>query len=284
MILTDGTHPVTLPQPEFGYRVEMSMPLVYSRRLDGSYGIKDASNSYDRRKCLDLRLTLDETQARDLYKLLREDDRGRGSTLTLQLGATATGFFPFGPDKGDANSFTCRARIVNSDKMHLEPWRYFQPTLELAYVSGPDSAYTWSDTVHDGTLQVGRIGGVGYPQDGYKVSADYGVEDTITQAGNAYENDFGEAAESYETRPALYGRYSKMASLVNHLLAVVRGNNMTVVFPDYSYPWGPHNDASGSFTVQPLYTSINPTNDCVVMTLTHTHHNYFTMEFGMRKV
>lgn len=283
MILTDGSNSVTLPAPSFGYRTEVIMPLVYSRRADGSYGIKDLGSSYDRRICKGLRFVLSDAEMASLVTLLGGTANGRGEDLELQLGASATGFFPFGPDKGDMNTFTVRAEIKEGG-LSVIPFKRFEPELILYYLSGPSVAYSITDTVSDGTLQIGTITGIGYPQEGYPAKVGYALTGGYLSGATAEELDLGAGADSYETRPTLYGRYSKMGALVNYLVGTARASNISVTFPSYSYPFGSAKGASGAMTVQPLYSRIDDGAEIASIDLDHYAHNYFSMPFGMRWV
>lgn len=278
--LTDGVNSAAIANPVYGYRSVLSMPISYAPRRGTSYSTFDASNTYDIRKCIGLSFDLDATDMDELADLLRDTDKGRGETLTLQLGTTS-GFFPFGPDKGDTGNFTVRVTSFMPGGQQHSPWKYWRPTLDLVMVTPP--VYSVSDTLDDGPLQIGTVSGLRYPQGGYEVGVTYSVNNLITQDSAGHSLDMGASADEYDSQFTFSGNTGKMGALVAYLVGTARGNdNVTFAAPANNYPFGRDKAANGNFTVQFLYTEIQ--NNRVVLEMIHDGFDQWSIPMGMRFV
>jgi len=256
------------------------MPIAYASRRGEPYGTFDASTTYDMRKCLGASFDLTQSAMDDLADLLRDTDKGRGEDLTLQLGTTS-GFFPFGPDKGDTGDFTVRVTNFTPGGQRHKPWLYWGPTLDMVMVSNP--AYSVSDDMDDGQLQVGTVTGLRYPQAGYRQSIDYAVQNTVTWDSTGHSLDMGANADGYESDCTFSGNTGKMGALVAYLVGTARGNdNVSFVASANNYPFGVDMGGSGSFTVQFLYTARE--DDRVKLRMNHVSFDQWTLDTRMRFV
>ena len=279
--LTDGVNSATIAKPRYGYTSEISMPLTYAARVGTSYGVNDDSSTYDRRMCRDVTFDLDATDMEELSDLLRDDDKGRGSDLTLQLGASASGFFPFGPDKGDKGNFTVRVTRFDQGGQKHRPWKYWAPSLDIALISAP--AYSITDDLDDGSLQVGSVSGIRYPQTGYDVKNHYAVNNIVTLNSTGQEVDMGNNADDYESVFTFSGNGGKIGSLVAYLVGTARGSDaVTFVAPANNYPFGRDKAANGSFTIQFLYSRLEANR--AILSIVHNGFDQFSFQTRMRFV
>lgn len=266
---------VTVDQPLHGYQARISMPIEYYRRADGTYGSYDASSTYDRRKCENAVFEMPAATASACDAFFNNVSYGRGENISLILGASASGFFPFGPDKGDIGTFTVRILDYRASEQLHDPWLYWRREIDLQYISGPTPGYSISDTVDDGSLEIGAVSGIQYPQNGYAASTLYMNKEVVTMNGTSYETDPGTSADEYTSTLLISANKGKAGALVNELIGTVRDNNTTFVAPANNYPFGRDKAANGSFTVQPL------TAELVV---THNWYDNFSFPWQMRFV
>lgn len=270
IIFDDGSNTATVPNPQYGYKSVVKMPITHSERGDGTVGIYDAGTGYDRRMCSELTFYLTIAQQNSLNALFNDSSKGRGTDVELQLG-TGSGFFPFLPDYGDDGNFD--VRVINyeqTDRRH-QPWGLFRTDLTLQMINSP--AFSITDNLDDGNLQIGTVTGVKYPQGGYNPGVVYAIDHTVVMDGTAYDFDYGTTADTYEADFDISGNAGKIGSLINYLLSTTPRNNsyqFSCVFPSGTYPFG-RDKGAGTHTVQ-----------CLNKTFEVNHYEFDQFSFPLR--
>jgi hypothetical protein len=215
----------------------------------------------------------------ELADLLRDDDKGRGTDLTLQLGGSPSGFFPFGPDKGDIGNFTVRISRFNPGGQRHRPWKYWKPSIDLSLKTAP--AYSVTDNLDDGTLQIGTVDGLRYPQTGFDVRVNYALNNLTTLDGAGHEINMGAAADDYESFYTFSGNTGKMGALINYLIGTARGSDSVSFIPDTDYyPFGIDKPADLAFNVQFIYTELLANR--AVLRVSHDGFDQMSFRCGMR--
>jgi hypothetical protein len=237
--------------PQYGYESIVSMRLRYAERQDGSIGVFDSGNTYDRRKCNNISFLLNNASSSSFSTFFKSALKGRGNDLNLNLG-TNSGFCPFGPDLGDSGIFVVRCLEYDVGGQLHRPWKWFEPKITLQYISGPTPSYTVVDNNKDGNLQLGTVSYIRYPQDGYKVESNYSIVNIVTNNGSVNEIDLGPTADTYTTEINISASKLKMAAIVKYLVTTGRGNNFNIITQANNYPFGIDKSADGTFTVKLL--------------------------------
>lgn len=281
IILRSGAALIEIPKPRYGYVSEISMPLTFCRHRGSAYGVFDSGAAYDTRACTGVEFDMSEADMTAFAAFLETSAQGRGETITLRL-ETNSGFFPFGPDLGDSGDFTVRIlRFVPGGQQHA-PWKYWRPTIDMQWISGPAPAYGIVDNMADGTVQLGAVTGLRYPQSGYDVAVRYAEQTIVTLGSDAYAVDNGAGGDEYESEFEFTGNQGKMAALVHELITNVRGGTATYIAPANNYPFGRDKASSGSFTVQMLYSARE--SNSAILSIQHERFDNFSFKTNMRFV
>lgn len=251
-----GTHTATVPTPEEGYVTETRMDMAYQERLDGSYGVHDSGATYDRYVLTTSRWVLTEAQIEDLNAIFSDGKWGRGIDVTLSLGATASGFFPFGPVKGDIGDFEVRVIGYKQSGQLLRPWKRWLVEMEILYVSGPTPAYSISDTKNEGGFRIGSVNGLMYPQAAFESETEYAIRHVVTYDGTPYAINAGPNSDSYIAQFVQQCNTGKAGSLADYLVGTARSGQFTVGARDSYYLFGRDQAASGALLVRSLMPTL----------------------------
>ena len=248
--LTYGGVTRSIVPPEYPYTSRVRMDLHYFRGFDGAYTVYDSGGGYDVRTCECTFLF--ESADRNAFEMFLTGT-GRGQELTLSLGSNS-GFYPFGPDKGDSGDFTVRLLKADPTGQLLSPWKMWRIPAVMALVSAP--SYALPAEQSDGSVTVGTVSGVRYPQGGYSIREEYGVKTTFTLGSDAYVYDFGTSADTCETEAIFELNQTKAAALLNYLTVTGRGNDISLVAASGQYPFGYLKGDSTTFTTRLLTSEI----------------------------
>lgn len=266
--LTQGATSITISQPYFGYSTIIKMGLHYARTSIG-YQIWDDTATYDSRLCKIPTWLLSASDQAALRGFIQGLTLGRGQAFTLNLGATASGFFPFGPDYGDIGSFQVELWENRYDGVTINPYLQHQNEVTLAYVSGPTPAYTPAGAENEGTLQIGTVTTLRPLQSEAKPTREPMNIRTISRSGVVEWVDGGPASDVYEADCPLHCRPGNAAALISYLVGTARGADITVVTPANTFLFGEDQGSSGTYTVK------NLTNEIAV---THDRYDLFTTQ------
>ncbi len=276
MAVTDGkiqfedadANTIEVSMPSFGYKTTIIYPFDIQKLDTGKYDIYDNGSSYDIRKC-NCTLMLSATEQATLNDFLREDtigiSKGRAFNLTLRMN-TGSGFFPFGPDKGDVGDFTVAVYFKKCGKATEAPFNYFISELEMVN-AGSYPVYALPSEVSDGSFTFGGTSSCRFPPAWFAPINDYGYTATIEQGGSVEWIDRGENADWYETAFEMRCNESKAAAIIDDITLTLRGDTFNITSPAGYYPFG-RDIGDGTFTVKMI-------KDTIVI----THHNYNLFTF-----
>jgi len=257
---------ITISTPEFGYDVNVQLSTYIERQSDNSYKIWDDLVANDFRT-LTATWVLDSTDTNSLLELFRDKAQGRGENLEL---VPDLGFFPAGPDKGDAGTFNVRMLTLNQRPVEMQPVLHFINEITFSF-NGSFPSYTIPAQVTEGGLTIGTISGLRFPQNGNNVNIGYAVNTQLAQDGTPYTIDISSIADFFETTFPMILQETNMAKLVEHLQTTVRGGTLNITPPANSFIFG----RTGGGTATYLCTFIQST-----IGLTHVTHDRWIGDFS----
>src|SRR4030042_2829656 len=204
--------------PSFGYKTTILLPFDIQKLDTGKYCIFDHGATYDIRKC-NCTFFLSATEMNTLNAFLKEDtigtSKGRAFSVILRMN-TGSGFFPFGPDKGDVGDFTV-AMVINKHGAVIDSrFNYFTCEVEFTNVSSYP-AYSLPDEVADGTFTFGTVTACRFPPDYFSPVVNYGYGATLKQGGSVEWIDRSENADWYETQFEMRSNESKAAKIIQYI-------------------------------------------------------------------
>lgn len=233
-LVLDGTS-FTLPAPEWGYTVSTVSALRLVPKLPRGYTVWDDGAAYDYRVCK-CSWMLNASDTAVLATIARESIYGRGNTISMSLPVNS-GFYPFGPDWGDAGTFTVRILEFSQGKQLEEPYGHYNPKLAMICVTHP--AYTLPSAIAEGDLTIGGVSNLRWPPDWPDASAQYDVGTQVTRGGVPYSVD--KMTNRYESAFGMICNHSNAAALINHLVATVRSASIVITAPANTTPFGIEN-------------------------------------------
>jgi len=260
---------ITIKQPYFMYSTVIRMGLHYSRTQSG-WKIGDDTSTYDSRICEIPTWILDATDQLALNTFFNDETIGRGNNFQLELG-TASGFFPFGADKGDSTNFICSLVQFDRKGAQLNPYLHHLNALKIAYVSGPSSAYTPAAAESEGTLQIGTVTTLLPVQTFPQALQEQSIIREVSLGGVVSSVDCGTTGDYNETALDLKVRPGNCAALITYLLSA-RGGDITVVTPSNTWLFGLPNDYMGTYTTKLLSPELK---------IVHDNYNLFKMQIKL---
>jgi hypothetical protein len=234
MEFVSGAQSCTCVLPKHGYMTTLNIALDIQTVDNGRISIYDDGIANDiRYSDIDVIYTIAEAAAFNAFFSTTARGRGNNCTLTLLSGS---GFFPFGPDKGDAGSFTVSAEIISQEGIGDVPFNWFRARLRLRAVGYPD--YSLPAEIDDGPLSIGTVDGLRQPQERFDISAEYAQAITATPSG-VYYFDRGTDGDVYKSSFKLNQEKMKAGALIYYLQNTVRGNQFAMTVPSVkTFPFG----------------------------------------------
>jgi len=257
----DGTpDSIEIPVPIFGYRTTVQMALDIQR-----LGDKQAS-TFDHGVAFDIRtfrgqLALDKTDQLTFNNFMNTVgvDNGRAQDLKLDM-ITDSGFFPFGPDKGDKGTFTVSFRTANKPGIGSGPYKFFPDEIIMVNVAAYP-AYSLPSEIGQGNLTIGTITGNRFPPDWFEANTRYAAHHTILQGQTAKYIDQGVNGDSYSNAFEMVSNESKAAAVIDELTQTNRGGTFNLTVPADSFAFGRDKSDSGTYVVQMLSEEIEITHE-----------------------
>lgn len=232
VVFTSGIYSVTLPNPNFGYRSSLIMPVDVLKLDDGSLLQRDEGQSYDMRKC-EAEFVLSELQMSGLNNFIKEFARGKDVLMTLD----GTGFFPFLPDKGDVDDFTVSIRIINTGRVQTNPFRYFKTTVEIVN-TGSFPSYSLPTQVKNGAYTFGSVSGIREPINLFEPKQEYGISVDYSVDSVSYYVDKGNLSDVAETKFIFTENESTTAIIINEIIDSLRTSVFQFKTPAFAHPFG----------------------------------------------
>lgn len=279
----NGSNSIEINRPSYGYQCEIHMPIYTANKHPSGYAFFDADNTggKDYRVLVMARWQLPIDQKAMLNNFLRDVSGGRCENITMSLGATPTGFFPFGPDLGDVGDFTVRLLSQNQSGILMSPLKYFEDELSLVLVSAPTPPAAPSIT-SQGNFQIGTVTGLLYPQTTFRPTSQYNLQTGISRTGSPYSIDGNNSGDSWETKFYQQCNTSLAVALVNFMESTSgRASEIDIMTDLNYYAFGIDQGGSAHYIAQFLGSSKSSRE--IVLKITHERYNRFTipMSFWM---
>jgi hypothetical protein len=240
---TSGVTSITIDAPQYGYNCELVMGLHKARAANGNVTIYDDGSAYDHRLC-HVNWSLDELDAIALSNFL--GNTARGENVTMTLSNTKSGFYPFGPDKGNVGAFTVRPVSWSEGGWGMQPYGYFDISVDLLMVTAPSYSVPTGRT--EGVLSIGTISGLRWPDPGFSPTPDQGLSHQISRSGVPYVEDRTHKAESWVVDFPLRSCTANAAKLIEYIVGTVRGNAVNVSGGTRSWLAGPQDSVTSDRT------------------------------------
>jgi len=246
------------------------MPLEIELLSSGLYAVYDAGATYDVRSC-ECMFQLNEADADELLTFVDTTSRGLATTvMTLPSGC---GFFPFGADKGDTGAWTVALEILQSPGIMPTPYLYFDVVLKIVnQLTHP--AYSPPAQVSEGTLTIGTVTNVKFPQSWFKPENRLGVYQSLGMSGTAKYTDRGSYADAHDTNATFRCNESKAAAILAYLTGTARGTTFSLITADNQYAFGMRSGASNTYTVRLIDSDI---------VTAHNGYNDFNIDLAMSR-
>lgn len=247
--LSAGSGQHDLSSPEWGYEATIGLGLHHERLKPLNYAIWDDGSANDPKRRCKCTFLLDSTHAGELIDLFTNDGEGRGVDASLIL-PSGSGFYPFGPDKGDAGTFSVHLLSIKPGGVQEEPFKWFAIEVEMIAVSYP--SYVLPTQVSEGDFQIGTISALRFPPDWTKPEYLPAISGQTTRTGVVTDIDKLQAADRFEVTIPMVCNQSKAAALVNYLVGTARGANLNIIAGANTYLYGRKNGSSGTYASQML--------------------------------
>lgn len=265
----------TLDAPLWNYTTTINMALTIQKVTNGNYLIWDNLFTNDYRTC-EVSWLISKDLTNTLISIFKNIDVGtgtaRGENIDFILPSNS-GFYPFGPDKGDSGTF--RARIIEKPKADASighPMDYFNTTLKLVF-NGSWPSYSLPTAIKEGNLQIGNISGLRYPDNMHIQDSDYGINTVL--GGDGTPHTFIGNIDKYECGLDLICNQPNAARLVNQLVVTSRGAAINIIPPDNSYLFGRENGSTDTYACKQIKNQI---------VITHSEYNQFNVSLAFARI
>lgn len=269
--LTRGGTTIEVPHPLFGYKTTIDLSLKISRRRDGHNAIYDPGATYDIRSFTGT-FQYSATDQLNLEQFFNLTAQGRSQTATMTLDASS-GFFPFGPDKGDTGVFTVAVLPPSYQGVGEAPYKYFTSEITFVMVSAPAYSIPADSNADYGDITIGTIANLRFPEGWFSPEniLKYAITTTNNPA-NTKQIDFGQSSDIYDTAVILNCGSVKAPNLLNYLTGTARGASFNVVPPTDSYMFGRYKQGTATYACHLGDRQI---------AITHNDFNNFDIEFKL---
>ncbi len=263
-------------KPSYGYSTTIDFPWDIQALDNGKYETFDHGTLYDKRKCSCL-IYLTESEMDSLNSFLSEDNsaisKGRAYDVTLRMN-TNSGFFPFGPDKGDVGDFDVAIKVKVHGRVGDEPFRFFAVELEIHNV-GAWPSYVLPTAKHEGNFTFGTVTECRFPPAWFKPKNRYATFLTIDQGSSSNWIDRGANGDRFETSFDFACDNSKASRVIAYIADSARSNTFTVVPPANAFMFGEDKGDTATYTVRNISNRIK---------ITHSRKTLFTFPIKLSYV
>jgi hypothetical protein len=264
--LISGGADITIANPLFGYKSIIQLPFDVQETDNGQIGIYDPGSTYDAYSC-ECEWILDSTEVSNLNSLLSDKDEGRASNTTSMVLSSSSGFFPFGPQRGDTGTFTIA--FLKQDQIGIgeAPYKYFKLMATIANVGDfPSYSLPSESGQEEGTVTIGTITDNRMPIGLFKPTVEYQYWGQQHRDGSVSFFDRGSSGDNYKTDFNMSSNEAKAAAVLNHIIGTARGNNFNLITGSDHYPFGYDKGGSGTHSVKLINRRIE---------VEHEKHNRF---------
>lgn len=228
-----GANSITVNPPQYGYDVEINLPMQMAVSCDSQYSFFDPPDSlgvlgtYDYRVLKNIKWKMPLSQQIAFQEFFRNAIKGRCENITMRMDASRGGFYPAGTDKGDTGDFIVRLTDQAQSGMLHKPWKYFENELEFVIITCP--SYTLPAQVTEGHFQIGTVSGLRYPQNGFNIDVQKNFSHVVTQSGLPYAIDEGSTSDTWISSFDIEANESKSAALIAFMTGTSgRGSDITI--------------------------------------------------------
>ena len=223
---------VSIDPPLFNYVSNIILPFEIEPLSCGSFSFYDQGSSYDKRECI-CEFELAQSESASLNELI---STSRGEAINLVL-PDNSGFFPAGPDKGDSGTFSCIVNLLKHSGMQNEPFRFFKDRI-IIYFTGSFPTYDLPVEVSDGTLSIGAIDELQFPERMFDPDQVYNYDTNLTEDSTVNIVDRGQLSDHVTSQWIQRCNNSKASILINELVTTIRTNQTTIGAQNEHFPFG----------------------------------------------
>jgi hypothetical protein len=252
----------------FGYQTIIAMNLDMQKGDDGAVNTNDNGAAFDKRVCtFDGLFTSTEQFA--FLNAFTTDSGGRARDWTLTMDSDS-GFFPFGPDKGDVGPFTAAVGCEIGPALS-SPYKMYRNKFSVTN-TGSYPAYSAPTTTDTGPLTIGTVTNLRFPRAWYVAKEVVATDVLTTEGSTSYWRNYGKLGDSWETNFEIRCSTAKAAALLAYLTGTARGGAFSILSTLGSYPFGRNKSSAGPFDVK--LTS-------PILTVTHQEYNWFNIGLSL---
>lgn len=272
---------IELRRPGFGYSTNINMGLHFGDvPIFGDVAVWDDGAVYDHRSCQIRQWLINKTEHFALTEFLNDVGKGRGENhITLKLGATSSGFFPFGADYGDKGDFIIEVPTNDFKEGHnlYDPFRWWENEIVFRLVPGsPLPSYTPPAAESEGVLAIGSVAHLLCPQQAPMPNHTRVISSSKTNNGSTDFVDVGSSIDEWESTIPLEMRTGNTAAIISFLTGSSgRGNLFSISVPDYLYPFGYIGSASEMTTMDAQLFMDK-------LQIVHANNERFTMDLKLK--
>jgi hypothetical protein len=118
----------------------------------------------------------------------------------------------------------------------MQPYGYVPVEIEMVMVTAP--SYSIGGGRTEGTLQIGTVTGLRWPDPGYSPTTDYSLSHVLTRSGAPYVEDTGKTDDRYVSEFTTLLCTANAENLASYMINTGRGGNITVVPGANTYMFG----------------------------------------------
>lgn len=262
----------TVKNPFFGYTTIIDMATEVREQDNGKYIVWDHGQAFDSRRCI-CNWLLSKSETLTLIQIFQDVAKGRGVDLEM---TPDSGFFPFGPDKGDdgaSGPFTVRVLRIDAGPSIGHPEDFWNTEVEFIH-NGSYPSYTPPAEVAEGSLEIGTVSGLRYPEGMHTQAINYDIRTAVSYGGNAHTIDKTLTADAYVSTLAMGHNEGNAAALLAHVQDTVRANDVTITPPANAFLFGREKTAP-NYLCKLIQSEI---------TVIHERHNLFNMDMTFYRI
>ena len=286
---------VDVNRPSYPYDVEIHMPIAITQAADGSYPdngffdplneAQDTLGTYDYRILTSSLWRMPADQKTSLNAFMRDLRMGRAENMVMKLGSAYTGFYPFGPDKGENGNFTVRELSRYQSGVQMAPFKWFEDTIAFVMTGGGGGGVLLSPMAQGELFIGGNAYGLMYPQDGIKPKPIYNFSTGISETGAPNSLDGGIVGDSWETGFDLLCNGYSCSEIITKLTQTYRTLDIPIVVPPNYYMFSADQSAGLAGSYKAKFLGSERTDKEVILRVTHYGFNQFKipMNFYMKE-
>lgn len=256
--------------PEFGYTTILNYGFDFQKLNNGYYVAYDyGTGIIDKRRC-ECNLLLPETEQKAFDDfILQVATRGKTS-IQLDL-LSGSGFFPFGPDKGDVGPFYVTLEVSEPSKIIDNPFRYYESGL-IMYNTGNWPSYSPPTVIKEGDITLGTLLNLRFPEEYFEPTFKNGIHYTLSETGAINVIDKGIPSYSWLSKARYYWNESNTAAFIQ-FIETIRTGIFTFITNQYQSPFGSTLKDTNSFNVSIVQDSLE---------IQHTNYNRFEFDLTLQ--